>query len=178
MELRYERLSADNFGRGSLEGFVRHQEIERCWRRLDGELVAVQCEFTEDWDEARLREIEESFCRAIAQGSGYGYGAFSEGKVVGYAFVKTERFGSRGQYVELDMFHITEPLRGKGIGRRLFSMACDEARRLGAERLYISAQSSIETIAAYRALGCTEAEEISAERAENEPFDIQMEFKL
>ena len=57
-------------------------------------------------------------------------------------------------------------------------MVCEEARRLGADKLYISAHSSKESQAAYRALGCTRAEEVNAELAAAEPFDIQMEYSL
>ena len=44
--------------------------------------------------------------------------------------------------------------------------------------LYISAHPSKESQAAYRSLGCVEAEEINKAIAENEPFDIQMEYVL
>ena len=69
-------------------------------------------------------------------------------------------------------------LRGQGIGRALFRLACREARALGAERLYISAHSARETIAAYRAFGCVEAEEINWTLAKKEPCDVQLEYVL
>lgn len=65
-----------------------------------------------------------------------------------------------------------------GIGRELFRLACEEAHKHGAKKLYISAHSSKESQSAYRALGCVEAEEIDPVIAENEPFDIQMEYRL
>jgi len=57
-------------------------------------------------------------------------------------------------------------------------MVCEEARRLGADKLYIAAHSSKESQAAYRALGCTPVEEINEELAAAEPFDVQMEYRL
>ena len=53
-----------------------------------------------------------------------------------------------------------------------------EARQLGADKLYISAHSSKESQAAYRALGCAPAEEVNEKLAAVEPFDVQMEYKL
>ena len=47
-----------------------------------------------------------------------------------------------------------------------------------AEKLYISAHSSKESQAAYRALGCVHAEEINAKLAQEEPCDVQMEYRL
>ena len=67
---------------------------------------------------------------------------------------------------------------GRGIGRALFRLTCREARALGAERLYISAHSAQETIAAYRAFGCVEAEEINWTLAKKEPCDVQLEYVL
>ena len=75
-------------------------------------------------------------------------------------------------------FQISEEYRRQGIGRKLFSLACEEAQRLGAEKLYISAHSSKESQAAYRALGCTPAEEVNEGLAAAEPFDVQMEYRL
>ena len=57
-------------------------------------------------------------------------------------------------------------------------MACQGARELGASRLYISAHSAKESMAAYRALGCVEAEEINWTLAKKEPCDVQLEYRL
>lgn len=69
-------------------------------------------------------------------------------------------------------------MSAQGIGRLLVSAICDAARVLGAEKLYISAHSSKESQAAYRALGCIHAQEIDAAHAAAEPCDVQMEFDL
>ena len=57
-------------------------------------------------------------------------------------------------------------------------MVCEEALRLGAEKLYISSHSSKESQAAYRALGCTPSEEINVSLVAEEPFDVQLEYRL
>jgi ribosomal protein S18 acetylase RimI-like enzyme len=80
--------------------------------------------------------------------------------------------------VQLVCLQISEEYRRQGIGRKLFSMACEEARQLGADKLYISGHSSKESQAAYRALGCSFTEEINEELAAAEPFDVQMEYRL
>ncbi len=49
---------------------------------------------------------------------------------------------------------------------------------MGLLKLYISAHSSKESQAAYRALGCTPAEEVNEGLAAAEPFDVQMEYRL
>lgn len=64
------------------------------------------------------------------------------------------------------------------IGKILFEQACGEARRLGADKLYISAHSSKESQVAYKAIGCVYAEEINQQLAEAEPCDVQLEYVL
>lgn len=63
-------------------------------------------------------------------------------------------------------------------GRRLFTLGCEEAKKLGADRLYISAHSSKESQATYKALGCVHAQEINQELAQMEPCDVQLEYVL
>ena len=107
-----------------------------------------------------------------------GFGAFDGERIIGFATVSHRIFGVAARYVQLVCLQITVEYRRQGIGRKLFSLACDEARQLGADKLYISAHSSKESQAAYRALGCTLAEEVNEELAAAEPFDVQMEYRL
>ncbi len=143
---------------------------------MNGEWQMVPVVFTEDWDFLRLRAEADDILQAIAAGTPV-VGAFDGDALVGFAQLG-ERLGSCGQYIELVSYHVSAPYRGKGIGRRLFATICDAARSLGAEKLYISAHSSRESQAAYRALGCVPAQEVDAMRAANEPCDVQMEYDL
>lgn len=44
-------------------------------------------------------------------------------KGVGYIKVGTKRLGTKGQYVRLVTFQVSEPFRGMGVGRKLFEKA-------------------------------------------------------
>ncbi len=92
-------------------------------------------------------------------------------RVVGFIGLLKQR---KGRYMILDMMQVSSECRGLGIGRRLFEVGKDEARKNGAEALYISACSSEETIAFYRAMGSDLAVNPIKEIAEEEPFDLQM----
>ena len=177
MEITYVPLTADNFSPRSLEKFIRRQHVKECWRRADGELVLRPVEYIEDWDLDQRREIAAQVLEAVRRG-GAAFGALCRGEVVGFAALAGEWLGSRGQYADLTLFYVSEPFRGKGSGGVLFRMACAAARERGAERLYISAHSAREVMAAYWALGCVEAEEIDPHHAQAEPCDIQLEFRL
>ena len=169
-------LTYDNFRADSLDGFIRHQEVTECWRCVEGEWQLLPIAFTEDWDLKRLRDEAADLLRAIDEGSPV-IGAFDGEQVVGFAQLG-ERLGSWEQYIELVGYHVSAPYRGQGIGRRLFSAICDAARAAGADKLYISAHSSKESQAAYRALGCVPAQEADPVRMEKEPCDVQMEYIL
>ncbi len=86
--------------------------------------------------------------------------------------------GSRFQYLDLSSIHVSQDVRGQGIGKNLFSAAKRFARGKNAKKLYISAHSAVESQAFYRAMGCKEAEEYDAGHVKREPYDCQLEYVL
>ena len=177
MGIEYKRLDNNNFTGHSLDDFIRHQTVTECWRKIDNDWKLVPNAYEENWSQVQCREIAEDVVHHINLDQ-TGFGAFDGERIIGFATVSHRIFGAAARYVQLVYFQISEEYRCQGIGRKLFSMACEEARRLGADKLYISAHSSKESQAAYRALGCTTAEEDNEELAAAEPFDIQMEYRL
>ena len=174
---QYRRLNNTNFTGHSLDGFVRHQTVAECWRQINNEWKLVPNVYEENWSLEQRREIAEDVVHHMNLDQ-TGFGAFEGERIIGFATVSRRIFGMTARYVQLVCFQISEEYRRQGIGRKLFSMACEEARQLGAEKLYISGHSSKESQAAYRALGCSFTEEINEELAAAEPFDVQMEYRL
>lgn len=177
MSYTYDRLTEACFLEHSLDGFIRRQEVNACWRSTDAGWTLIPCAFTEDWDLRKRRAVAREIL-ALLKGGGFAFGAWEAGQLVGFAAVSGARLGSSGQYAPLELFHVPAPCRGQGVGRTLFGLVCGEARRRGAERLYISAHASAESQAAYRRLGCIDAQEPDPARVAAEPFDVQMEYRL
>ena len=176
--ITYSFLTEKNFNEDSLDFFLRHQVIKECWRKnSNNKYVLVANEYVEDWDLNKRREVAREILHKLS-GTGFAYGAFCEENVVGYILVSNEFFGSSDQYLELLLYHVSEPYRRRGIGKKLFELACKTAKEIGARKLFISAHSSKESLAAYQKLGCIEAAEINQVIADNEPYDVQMEFIL
>lgn len=173
----YQLLTEENFDTRSLDGFIRRQEVAECWRKQDGQWKLLPIAYIEDWDLDGRRRRAESILQCVRTG-GLAYGAWEWEQVVGFAQLAGPRFGSREQYIDLARFHVSAPFRRQGIGRELFRLACQGARELGAEKLYISAHSAKEPMAAYHAYGCVEAEEIYWPLAKKEPCDVQLECRL
>lgn len=80
--------------------------------------------------------------------------------------------------MDLSSIHVSEDMRGQGIGRELFSAAKRFAAGKNAKKLYISAHSAVESQAFYKAMGCVEAAEYNAEHVAKEPYDCQLEYVL
>lgn len=175
-QVRVMSLTDAGFHTFSLDGFIRHQIVKRCWRNTSVGWRLMPVVFTEDWDADRLRAEAAELLEMHAEGIPV-FVAKAGDTVVGFAALGG-RLGSCGQYMELSSLQVTEPWRGCGVGRQLFRMACDAARAAGAQKLYISAHSSEESQAAYRAMGCVHAQECDPAHAASEPFDVQMEYDL
>ena len=92
--------------------------------------------------------------------------------------IESEFFGAHKEYVQLSSIHVSYKSRGRGIGKELFIIAIQEAKLLGAKKLYISAHSSEESQAFYKVMGCVEAEEYNEKIVSKEPYDCQLEFVL
>lgn len=174
MSVEIHELKEGDLKQNLFAGFNRYQEVKRCWRKEDGQWVLKDIAFTEQWGEKEY-EFLVSCMRKLIQMGGKNYGAFEDGKLVGFFAIGKERFGSEKQYVELISLHVTYEKRGCGIGKKLFETARSIAADFEAKKMYISGHSCEETQAFYKAMGCVEAEEYRLEAVEKEPCDCQLE---
>lgn len=175
--IEYRKLCLTELCPELFADFRRFQKVEKCWRKAGGQWVLKDIAFTEDWDREDHLRVCGQLREALSSG-GCVWAAFQDGALKGFASVDGRLIGSRRQYAVLAELHVSEELRGQGLGRDLFARAAEEARRLGAEKLYISAMSAEESQAFYRAMGCVEAQEYDPPHVEKEPCDVQMEYLL
>lgn len=168
----FEELSAELFAH-----FNRHQVVTKCWRKRDGECRIEDAPFIDDWSREDYQTLTDCLKNTLITG-GLVYGAFSAGKLKGFVSVEAEFFGKKKEYLDLTSIHVSEEMHGAGIGRKLFEEAGRWARQKGAEKLYISAHSAVESQAFYKNMGCVPAEECNAAHVEKEPFDCQLECVL
>ena len=173
----YREIDALELIPALFKDFDRYQEVNRCWRKEDGCWLLKDIAFVEQWDAGDYALLSEALAATI-RGGGVVLGAFRCGRLAGFASLENERFGSERQYLQLAELYVSRESRGGGIGRMLFRLTAAHARRLGARKLYLSAQSSEESQAFYRAVGCVEAIEYNAALVEKEPCDCQLEYVL
>ena len=169
--IRTELLNNENFNEYSLDSYERRQNVKKVYRRTDGIYKLVDLPYTEDWT---LEEKREKV-KMLSDSKYITYLALDGSRIVGFiGLPKTLVDG----YMILDMIHVSAQYRGHGTGRKLFELGKAAARKAGAKALYISACSSEETIAFYKAMGAVLAENPIKSIAEKEPYDLQMICKI
>ena len=176
-QLVYRYVQSEDLTRGALAHFVRRQQVTECWRHTESGLRLLPIAFVDDWSEETRAQRVNRLLALLAHG-GAMYAAFDGADIVGYIALGQKSPDCPADTVEVVAFHVSEPMRHQGIGKRLFAEAVMEGRRRGARRLYISAHSAKESQAAYQRLGCVETGDPLASAVAAEPCDIQMEYRL
>ena len=175
--MQYRSLRADELNRELFSNFTRRQVVTKCWRKEKGEWKIKEVPFIEDWSEENYATLVSCLKNTILTG-GFVYGAFSDNALKGFVSVEPTLFGGEQKYLDLSSIHVSEDMRGQGIGKVLFLAAKEWAKENGARKLYISAHSSVESQAFYKAMGCVEAEVYNRKHVEEEPCDCQLECSL
>ena len=176
-EVQYREIEKDELTLELFSEFKRRQEVNLCWRREDGQWVIKEDPFIDDWSREDYQFLVQCLLGTIEKG-GLVYGAFVNGKLKGFTSVEAEFLGKNKDFLDLTSIHVSQDMRGMGIGKKLFLTAADWARQHGAKRLYISSHSAAETQNFYRSLGCADTSEPIAEHVEREPYDCQLEYNL
>lgn len=165
--IKIELLSEKNFHEYSLDLYIRKQDVKRVYRKEGTEYVLVDMPFVEDWNLEKKRQVALD----ISSDEYISYLALDGDSVVGFVGLIKQL---KNDYMVLDVMQVSAPYRGMGIGRKLFCICKEEAKKASAKALYISACSSEETIAFYKAMGSVVTNDPIHEIADDEPYDLQM----
>ena len=156
----------------------RREVIENVYYLRDGQLVLEPEYFDmQGWPPGEAEHYTPSLLDCYERG-GMFWGAFQNDVLVGVAILESKFIGSRQGTLQLKFLHVSRDSRKQGLGARLFSLAIENARALGARKLYISATPSENTINYYLRLGCVLATEIDPELFALEPEDVHLEYAI
>jgi predicted N-acetyltransferase YhbS len=100
--------------------------------------------------------------------------AFDGDRLVGVASLRVRPVGDDPAILRLALLHISAGYRNRGIGKRLVSMVCGRARKLGATTLYISSIPTRNAVDAYQRMGATILAVPDPELFAQEPEDIHL----
>ncbi len=113
---------------------------------------------------------------ACYERGGWFYGLFDGDRLVAEVVLDRQFLGPRHDLLQLKALFVSRQYRDQGLGRRLFELAAEKARSLGARGLYVSATPSEHTIKFYMGLGCIPTSTPDPELFALEPEDIHLEY--
>ncbi|MDE7322396.1 MAG: GNAT family N-acetyltransferase [Lachnospiraceae bacterium] len=177
----YRTLQVNEICRELFRDFIRRQNVEKCLRKENGAWVIRDAPFIDDWTENDYQFLIQCLRNTIQTGGlvcGAFHGDAHSSTLKGFVSVESALFGGAHGYLDLSCIHVSEDMRGSGIGKILFGTAKDWAKKKGGKKLYISSHSAIETQAFYKAMGCVDAQEYDQRHVAQEPYDRQLECVL
>lgn len=172
---RIKKLSVDDITSDMLMNF-HHQIINKKYVRQSNEWEVMECDELRQWSIEKRVWIAEYLCQQIQRG-GSVIGAYDTDVLVGFCSVDGYLHGITSKYANLTMLFIDDEFKRRGIGKALFREIGKYASKSGADKLFISAIPSIETVEFYFNMGCIEAGEIIVDYIDTEN-DRYLEYLL
>ncbi|WP_337883366.1 GNAT family N-acetyltransferase [Chromobacterium haemolyticum] len=170
------RLSPHDISPNWLDAFQRRQDVRMVYRAGADGRQSVAEPFIDDWSPTERRELALELARIAA--AGVVLALEIDGHLAGFAAIDPQVLGPDGGYRQLKELQVDRHWRGRGLGRALLAACAAAGRELGADALYISSHSAVETVAFYEACGCAPARWLHAPQLALEPFDCQLELVL
>lgn len=160
-----------------LFGFHDMQVITEKWVKDGSGFKLCKTNEVREWDDEKRIWVTEYLKEQIKR-DGYTVAAFCNDKLIGFASLDggIEVLNSQ-KYANLTMMFIDERWRRKGVGKKLFMKLCECAAEKGADKVFISAISSLKTVAFYFGIGCCDAETVIENFIDTEE-DRYMEYTI
>jgi len=156
----------------------RSEHIDLTYEMKDGKLLEFKSNHEcPTWTEEMMKEIQERYVYELQNG-GLAVGAFVEETLVAFGVLAHRFRGLNNNRLQIDLMYVDRKYRRQGIGTCIFNMLGDEARRRGAEYLYISSTETRSAVSFYRSNGSQITNDIDEELFNKEPKDIHMIVKL
>ncbi len=175
-DIEYRIIDASELDR--LDEIDRTEVIEGIYYMRDGELVLEREHWDlKGWPPGHLEELKDH-CRVHLGRGGTAWGAFDGDRLVGVASIDGIPIDSSDDTINMPLLHVSNGYRRQGIGTRLFDLAADRAREMGARRMYVSGMPSENSIHFYTRRGCHSTDHVDPELFQREPEDIHMTVDL
>jgi predicted N-acetyltransferase YhbS len=156
----------------------RREIVENIYALQNGKLVLKPYSFDiQGWPPGEAEQYTPILLDCYDRGGTF-WGAFENSQFIGAAILESKFIGAQRDTLQLKFLHVSHNYRRRGLGTKLFKLAVEKAKSLGARKLYISATPSENTINYYSRLGCALASEIDPELFKLEPEDIHLEFRI
>ncbi|EJC61941.1 hypothetical protein QWA_13112 [Alcaligenes faecalis subsp. faecalis NCIB 8687] len=152
----------------------RSEQIEALYEWREGVLhkqeVAIDLRGWLEGDPEKYHpEHEEAFHRGA-----WFMGVFKDDRLVAAVGLDRLPLGPQGDWRQLFFLHVSQALRGQGMGACLLDQAKKQAILWGAKAVYVSATPSVNTVDFYRAQGFVIAPEPDPRLFALDPEDIHL----
>lgn len=174
--IRIEKLKEADIKSDMLINFKHKQKITKKWVRNETAWEMSEASDVREWSGDKRIWITDYLKQQLERG-GFAVGAFSDDTLIGFGCIDGVLRGNTAKYANLTMLFVDDEWQGKGIGTLLFGKISMYAPSLNADKIFISAIPSVETVSFYFNRGCTDAKEIVEEFVDTEN-DRYMEFLL
>ncbi len=169
-------LTINDISSDILLNFNHHQVITKKWVNKNNKWELSATSDLREWNKEKRVWISEYLRQQIGQG-GSVVAAFDSNILVGFCCVDGCLAGNTAKYANMTMLFVDDKWKRRGVGRMLFDRICMCAVKMKADRLFISAIPSFETVAFYFNMGCEDAREIISEYVDTDQ-DRYLEYSL
>ena len=169
-------LATNDISSDMLLNFKHHQIITEKWVKRNNKWDLLATSDLREWNKEKRVWISTYLWQQIERG-GSVVAAFAGDILVGFCCVDGYLVGNTAKYANMTMLFVDDKWKRKGVGRKLFEKICVCAKQMDADKLFISAIPSFDTIAFYFNIGCEDAREIISEYVDTEQ-DRYLEFVL
>ena len=169
-------LTADSIEKDLLSDFCHYQRITRQWIQKNNKWEIIDTSILRQWSEEKKKWIPQYLSQQIERG-GAVVAAFEADQMIGFCSLDGYLLGETSRYANLTMLFVDDRWKRKGVGRKLFLEICNHARIMQADKLFISAIPSVETLEFYFHVGCKDSTEVILEYVDTEQ-DRYLEFAL
>ncbi len=174
--MKYRQLKKHEFER--FREIDRREIINQIYYHREGILV-LENEFHDvpEWTPKKKQEFIKSFYELHNRG-GLVFGAIDGEKIAGISTLDVVFIGKNKDQLNLAGLWVSKEYRKQGIATSLVELAKKKAVELGANKLYVSATPSLNTIEFYKKRGFILTNDVDKKLFEKEPEDIHMELEL
>ena len=174
--IKIKSLTMNDIAPEMLLNFNHHQVINEKWVKKNKTWELTTTSELREWNDEKRIWISDYLRQQIERG-GSAVGAFAEDILVGFCCVDGFLAGNTAKYANITMLFVDDNWKRKGVGKKLFERICLCAVKMKADKLFISAIPSFDTIAFYHYMGCEDAKEIISEYVDTEQ-DRYLEYVL
>ncbi len=174
--MKISTLTVDRIEQDLLSDFYHHQLITKQWIRKNNKWEITDTSILREWSDEKRKWIPQYWSQQIERG-GTVIAAFEADKLIGFCSLDGRLLGETAKYANLTMLFVDDRWKRKGVGKKLFLEICNHAEKMKADKLFISAIPSVDTLNFYYHMGCKDSNEIISEYVDTEQ-DRYLEFTL